>query len=352
MLSATWGANLDMRLPPGLPWESTIAHAREHMENCTIVFWSLERSRYFLFRDACQNLVFVALSPLHEAAGGLPTSGEAKSWPFSQEPFDWVWKVHASDYVYSYQLPDTRGQRVLIIPHAVATVDEHIGSRAVPMRLQAFVQGIPERQASAASSRSKASSHEKDPNFCDRFPWARKWLREGPEEAGAGDGGARSVHLADSALTEESIEAISSAVEEQRRQWHAEHDQVATDFVCELTGGAWARANLGVNVDGVRASAKRWAQPFCQEVSLPMSSSFSFRVYGEARANVLAMEWAYRMQWLYNLFRHDGREAVCRDDVFLRYEATAAFEEARRAEPPTNHRFHARAEQILALRPS
>jgi hypothetical protein len=340
-------ANLDSRLPAGLPWERLVALAREHFANCVLVFWTIDRSRFFLFRYALKNPIFVGLSPLLLSEGQRPC-GDALSTFRSGEPFDWVWRVQTGEYVHSYDLQDTRGEQVLVIPAVVAWHRHHLASHARPMRLEAFVHGLALKAASAAPGRKRARYETDDLTLSDRFPWTRRWFDEGRD----GDSQVAGVRLRfdEVDLTEEQIDDVTSHVEALRKQWHSEHGDGEIDFVCELTGGPWAKAHLGVDVDGVRAKAKRWAETFCRKYHLGMSASFSFQVYGERLANVLALELAARMQWLYN-WQSDGDAAVLIGHSFTDYVACSAFVEACAKEPQSNRKFHQRAAGVCGLKP-
>ena len=82
-----------------------------------------------------------------------------------------------------------------------------------------------------------------------------------------------------------------------------------------------------------------------------MSASFSFKVYTERWANVLASEWAHRLQYFYDLPQGDDGSEVCSDAAVAAYSPTPAFLQAREAVPGAEHRFHNRAAQLAELRP-
>jgi hypothetical protein len=82
-----------------------------------------------------------------------------------------------------------------------------------------------------------------------------------------------------------------------------------------------------------------------------MSASFSFKVYTERWANVLALEWQNKMQWFYSLGATDGEAALLQASVLDAYEPTAAFLSALNEVDAGETRFHQRAQAISQLRP-
>ena len=136
-----------------------------------------------------------------------------------------------------------------------------------------------------------------------------------------------------------------------RREWHADHGHGSADFRTELTGGAWAKANLGCDIDGVRSSARGLAAQFCTDFGFCKSSSYSFKVYGERLSNILSLEWAAKMQFFYDGYLEGGADHCCSEGYIASYKPTAPYFDAREDTPLANHKFHARCRQIDDLKP-
>ena len=131
------------------------------------------------------------------------------------------------------------------------------------------------------------------------------------------------------------------------------HCGVGDDFVVVVTGGPWAKANLGVDYDAFRAKS-RGGHPemWCRMFGLPLSSSFTFAAYGEHNASVLAESWARKMQFWYDLFAASplGPEFVYSDEFVATYFEAPAFE-VFVAELPVRSNARVRVNQIRAFRP-
>lgn len=347
------GANLELKLPDCQAWERTVALVRDRMDMCVLAFGSLVTWQYYLFLYASRSPFFVGLAPLRLVEH--PRSEfqlEQRFAPLSGcEPFDWMWRLLPGEFIHSFELQGVVGEGVLVIPHAVAFHRGYIASHGRPMSLAAFAAFIPAASGASKTVRDRSSTGANDDlSLGERFPWTRRWAREGGGDRGAS--GCPSVPVAESGLSDEQIEDISTKVDLMRRGWHDEHGHGATDFRCELTGGAWAKANLGVEIDGVRASARGMAMGFCSDFGLTKSASHSFKVYGERLANVLALEWCCKMQFFFDSFQAEGADTLCSDVFLATYKASVAFERSCSEEPRSEGRFHARADLLRALKPS
>ena len=144
--------------------------AREQMQDCAIMFWTLIERKTFLFRYASQSPIFVAMSPMFENTGQSAADKARVRGLFADgEFFDWTWRVHIGDYVYSYDMQHNPDEKISIIPHCVAVHSHHIASHSRPMRLDAFVHGVSKR-APEPRHGDRGGHSEKLPSFEDRFP--------------------------------------------------------------------------------------------------------------------------------------------------------------------------------------
>ena len=133
------------------------------------------------------------------------------------------------------------------------------------------------------------------------------------EEVSVGDGmetvgeGREEPSAPAASLDDDAIAEVMASLAAKRREWELEHDTRGADFKCVITGGAWCRANLGVDYDGVRARAVGLAcEAWCRCHGLRMSSSFAFSSYGEAHGNILASEWCREMLYYSQLLQSKG----------------------------------------------
>ena len=301
------GANLDSRLPEGQPWERTVASLRDHLGMCVLAFGSLIEWHYYLFLYASKSPYFVGVAPLRvvdDLRAELDTATQFEAFT-NMEPFDWVWRLLPGEYVHSFEMQHVAGLEVVVIPQATPWHQGYIASHASPMRLAAFAAGCAVASQAGSTARTTGlSSRDDDLSLGERCPWTRRWATEDLE----GDAGAAfaSVPVAESGLTDEQIEEITSKLDLMRREWHADHGHGSADFRTELTGGAWAKANLGCDIDGVRSSARGLAAQFCTDFGFCKSSSYSFKVYGERLSNSLSLEWAAKMQFFYDGYLERG----------------------------------------------
>ena len=188
------------------------------------------------------------------------------------------------------------------------------------------------------------------------FPWLRAYTEkpneEKPQKESAGSRSTSTSVPID--LDEQELDRIRLSLEETRLEWSDALTGVGDDFVVVVTGGAWTKANLGVDNDAFRAKS-RGGQPemWCRMFGLPISSSFTFAAFGEHNASVLAEAWARKMQFFYSLFSASplGPEFVYSDEVVASYEEAPAFR-VFVADLPERSKARARVDQIRALRPS
>ena len=102
---------------------------------------------------------------------------------------------------------------------------------------------------------------------------------------------------------DEELEEVFERLQEKRIAWAAEYGFEEEDFEVILRGGGWTKKHKKVVVNEVRAQCSGSDTPaWCDLYDLKKSVTFSIALYGEFAATTIAMAWAHRMQFLYNLY--------------------------------------------------
>jgi hypothetical protein len=113
----------------------------------------------------------------------------------------------------------------------------------------------------------------------------------------------------DTLVLDEDVVVQTWALLEARRQEWAEEDVVhTTDFDTYIRGGLYVQANRGQAYDCIFSrpcseAGRSWNVLYCAH----KSSSFAYKKYGEVAANMLAMGWCHKMQYLFDLYT-DSRQ--------------------------------------------
>jgi hypothetical protein len=367
--SAEVRAKLEQRMIKGpatelkhdLPWRSRVAAFRDYFDMCALVFETERGRSYFWFLFAMQSPIAIALAPLEPRDMIISSSHILESIVpgGSLDVFDFNFDVAWGEVTLCDELKLTGNEEVWVLPHLVCTRGTLVQSHANCVKLDDFLQGLPPstRGAGSGSGSARGSHATSKPSedILVMFPWLRTYTEKSneekpPQESAASRSTSTSVPID---LDEQELDRIRLSLEEKRIEWSDALTGVGDDFVVVVTGGAWTKANLGVDYDAFRAKS-RGGQPEkrCRLFGLPLSSSFTFAACGEHNASVLAESWARKMQFWYDLFVASplGPEFVYSDEVVATYLEAPAFE-VFVAELPERSKMRGRVDQIRALRP-
>ena len=152
-------------------------------------------------------------------------------------------------------------------------------------------------------------------------------------------------------MAEVSADDVMDALYERRAELAADAPAPLRDFVYVVRGGTWTAEHVGLPYDSFRGEARGGeAKRFCDRFKLTKTATFAIRLYTEALAQELAIEWCTRRQFFYDLWDAGGRPAdfqFSAEDI-ASYVERLAFSEAAAVAGP---RCLVRVNQIRAERP-
>ena len=167
------------------------------------------------------------------------------------------------------------------------------------------------------------------------------------------EGGTQAASIKVETLADDECARIMAALEAKRQEVAEDMagDGDTESFYIVVTGGPWCRANLGCDYDGVKARARggmpeRW----CRSRGLPLSSSFTVRLYGEHGAAALAQAWVHKLHRIFHLAGGDEAFVYTDEHVQAYLESPALLEFVRGL--PAKDKAHQKVQHIRALRPS
>ena len=154
-------------------------------------------------------------------------------------------------------------------------------------------------------------------------PWAAQYLNTG-QPSKAPDKATDEV-LPQSVEGSAAFEEAWSALEQARADWRQEPSAAQGEqFVASFRSGDWNLINRGVNEsDRIVAQAQAGpARTWCQRYGVNVMASFSFSRYGEKSCRTLALEWCRRLQFFFDIWRHqDDSKYVYTDSDLKSYTA-------------------------------
>ena len=193
--------------------------------------------------------------------------------------------------------------------------------------------------------------------MCSSDLWLEKYARRASsQEAGADTLSPQTSNedLALPLLLDEEVVVETWALLEARRQEWAEEDIVrTTDFETFIRGGAHTQATVGTPYDCIIArpcseAARSWVQAFF----FTKTAAFAYKKYGETAANMLAMGWCHKMQYLFDLYvdGQQGDNYEYQDAELAAYVPDPAYMDWVLA-LPLDSPAHPRHEEIKSLKP-
>lgn len=103
-------------------------------------------------------------------------------------------------------------------------------------------------------------------------------------------------------------EDVFQVVQGRRLLWAAEHGEGVEHFGSSLRGGQWTAAHVGDAVDSLRCSATTArAKRVCHLHDMPLSATFSLKMYGDEVASLLGEVWIARMVFIMGIVELGGR---------------------------------------------
>ena len=104
-------------------------------------------------------------------------------------------------------------------------------------------------------------------------------------------------------LDDDEAEQVFIELDEMRRSWHGPLEDEAFSFKVGILGGKWTMEHVGKVADAFRgyactADSKAW----CDLYLFQNAMRFNISAYGEKTASALALHWARRMEYFYNVW--------------------------------------------------
>lgn len=345
-------------------WVKLMAIYGEHFANTAMITKGPEKTRYCLLLFAKQSPYLVALAPLEPAENVMPMPAQVpqpgEGFRAADELFDHTFRASCGDFVISDSISVGEGEHVFIWPHIAATRGQVIQSHSEYVLLKHFVRGLSASRVVKEGAPAKRSGHKirgVPDEMLDAYPWLSEFVKPGKEKPVKDRPPNNDQMLRGKVdLAEEECDKIMAALEEKRREFAetgAASSDASDDFVCVITRGPWCQQNLGVDYDAVRAKARGGGpELWCRSRGLPLSSSFTFKVFGEQGAAALAQAWIHKLQHFYDLAKGGSqKEFVYTDEAVRAYSEELAFRQFADGLPPKS-KVHQRVMQIRALRPS
>lgn len=234
----------------------------------------------------------------------LASSSAEGRWKACDQHFDRTFSIEWGRFAFSSEVRLEEGGSIWVLPHMLLGKDRQVCTHSARVALSDFLSGAPPtkstRTPQAAQDKPKAQASE---DVMAQHPWLADFM-DAPKKPGSASSSSKKTPVSTAVVAdidEDECHKIRQTLEAKRAEWHEEYSPVAEDFVCDITGGPWAKKNLGVEYDGVRAHARGGAPAdFCRRWGLAMSSSFAFKSLEEYDASMLAQAWCHRMQYFFD----------------------------------------------------
>lgn len=301
---------------PTPDWVRKVCAHRNEFQGCVLVGVVNGLSKAFSILYAMQKPLLVALSPLLPAQRVMPPF---RTMPIAEQRA-WLENHFANEFRVQLgvsQLHDTvvfdEGEDLEVITQAKYLPGLRLCSHLDPTPLEDFCASLPKAAAKkAASSSTEAADPTLDPDMLKMYPWLEKYAKHEPgggSEASPPTAGVQTNMPETPELDEELVQKVWALLEERRQEW-AEEDVVhTTDFETFIRGGAWVQSHTGSAYDCIigrpcTEPARAWIQQFFPT----KTAAFAYKKYGEQAANMLALAWCHRMQYLFDLYADSNRD--------------------------------------------
>jgi hypothetical protein len=272
---------------------------------------------------------------------------------------NYTFEARDDEYVVGCCLPCVGGEGVLVFQGLSFDAPGVMVSDLEPITLGQFLDSLP---ALPKKTRRKATDEAKASKVLPSDQVAEHpWLAEfyGPEQGQGSQGSQTAGPLLpevaqSSGLDQDAVlDGIWQGLEKKRREWEVEGVPVGDDFVTEVRDWAWSQAQQGKKYYCVAGqAAKGDPSAWCRKYRLSSQASFSAKLYGEAVATALSVEWCRRMQFWYDMYKaQPARDFVYTKEHKAALQPSDAFQQLR-AELPKGGKADLRAEAIEALFPN
>lgn len=339
-------------------WVRVICLARDDLRGCAFGFSEGIEVHWYLLLFATQSPYALAFMPLQRSGTEpMPVVRTMEEfWTYAEKKMDYEFSFELGQFCEAEDMPFGSDAEVLVLPGVIVLGSDCAASHASPFSLSVIAkaqaaQPPRKRQAATgkASGASKASAqllaenpwlahffeHEKPSAQATQAHGSAKRKidrislederRGKPTSSASGSASSSSMAPQDATTTgeeatDELLDSVWERLQEKRREWvQEEKGPLVEAFVVKLMGGAWTKANLGVDYDAFRGVARKGAPAdWCKRYSFSQSAHFAIAKFGESNAHNLAKAWCDRLNFLYNAFEEQG----CGDSAFQYTEAT------------------------------
>jgi hypothetical protein len=352
-----------------------LAAARDHLRGWIFANGRGQGASAWLFLFAQLSPISMHFMALEMDHMGVPTgdSGHNAAGQHAEAALAWSpYRWRATDRFTSTDRGFEVQEDMLIFQHAFCAPGLHIVTGAEPVALRYVLRGLPKAPRSDPSApdgnkeRKKAKTSGVPQGVLDEHPWLDAYLDQGKKKPD------KKAHAPD-ADEKAAADPLERDAEEAKDPADIDLDTVYAevaankaiyDSVVELggkpafnvrvRGGLWTALKTGRATDCIKAACEKGtlAADFCARYNLHKEASFATKRYTADGASFLANAWAHRMEFFFQRWLTQAKEAYgFSDDDYAAYEEEpgfAAWVAAQGADSPAQ----ARVAQIRALRPA
>ncbi len=291
------------------PWCVEICKHRESFTETVLVIEG-EMPTAYLFLFAMQSPYFAAFAQVVRLGGVVPSSSGAlalrrAAGELSPHAYDHCFCIDWNTTVTGLDIVCENLASAYVVSDVVAFGSDILASNARAVPFDEFLSSLPSKPASdgkAAAPRAPAIPIEGLP----KYGWLDKYTGHGSDDGvGARPPGSSGdpVPLVGAPLDDDEAEQVFIELDEMRRSWHGPLEDGAFSFKTSIMGGKWTKEHVGMVADAFRGYAATGdAKAWCVMYHLQNAMRFNISAYGEKTANALALHWARRMEYFYNVW--------------------------------------------------
>jgi hypothetical protein len=291
------------------PWCVEVCKHRESFTETVLVIEG-EMPTAYLFLFAMQSPYFAAFAQVARLGRVVPSSSGAVALrttvgELSPHAYDHCFCIDWKTTVTGLDIVCENLASAYVVSDVVAIGSDILASNARAVPFDEFLSSLPPKPASdgkAAAPRAPAIPIEGLP----KYGWLDKYTGHGSDDGvghrppgSSGD----PVPLVGAPLDDDEAEQVFIELDEMRRSWHGPLEDGAFSFKTSIMGGKWTKEHVGMVADAFRGYAATGdAKAWCVLYHLQNAMRFNISAYGEKTANALALHWARRMEYFYNVW--------------------------------------------------
>jgi hypothetical protein len=264
----------------------------------------------FLFLFAMQSPYFAAFAQVHRLGRVVPSSSGARALlgavgEIPPHAYDHCFRIDWKMTVTGLDIVCEDLASAYVVSDVVAIGSDILASNARAVPFDEFLSSLPPKPPTddtAEAPRAPAIPIEGLP----KHGWLDRYMGHGSDDGvGARPPGSSGdpVPLVGAPLDDDEAELVFRELDLMRRDWCGPLEDEAFSFKVGILGGKWTMEHVGKVADAFRgyactADAKAW----CDLYLFQNAMRFNISAYGEKTASALALHWARRMEYFYNVW--------------------------------------------------